>query len=164
MLSILKGYNLAGILFPIIFALSTIAHAYDVTLAWDPNDEPDLAGYTLYVNEDGSGPPYYQLDAVSLDEIEPDNPMYTANELRENIQYCFVLTAYNTDDFESGFSNEVCVLNGKDDTINVPQDGQDYVVSKSQNDVVSFSQGESSGGGGGCFISVSGEKPSTPIF
>jgi hypothetical protein len=156
MLSILKGYNLAGILFPIIIVLSTIAHAYDVTLAWDPNDEPDLAGYTLYVNEDGSGPPYYQLDAVSLDEIEPDNPMYTATELRENIQYCFVLTAYNTDNFESGFSNEVCVLNGQDDTVNLSQNGQDYVVS--------FSQGESSGGGGGCFISVLSEKPSNPIF
>ena len=156
MLSILKGYNLAGILFPIIFALSTIAHAYDVTLAWDPNDELDLAGYILYVNEDGAGSPYYQLDKVSLVEIEPDNPMYTATELNENIQYCFVLTAYDTDGYESGFSNEVCVLIGQDDTIILPQ--------KVRNDGVSFSQGESSGGGGGCFISVSGDKQIRRLF
>ena len=156
MLSILKGYNLAGILFPIIFALSTTAHAYDVTLAWDPNNELDLAGYILHVNSDGAGSPYYQLDTVPLDEIEPENPMYTATELKENIKYCFFLTAYNTDDFESGFSNEVCVLNGQDDPINLPQDGR--------NDVVSFSQGESSGGGGGCFISISSDKPISPLF
>jgi hypothetical protein len=153
-----------GIFFITVSALGTIAHAYDVTLAWDPNDEPDLAGYIVFVNEDGTGSPYYQLDAVSLDEIEPENPMFTATELKENIQYCFVLTAYNTDGYESGFSNEVCVLNGQDDTINLPQDVQDYVVSNGQDDVVSFSQGESSGGGGGCFISVSSDKPSTPLF
>ena len=147
---------IAGIFFIIIPSLGTIAHAYDVTLSWDPNEEVDLAGYILYAHEDGSGPPYYQLDAVSLDEIEPDNPKYTATELLENVKYCLVITAYNFDGDESGFSNEACVFNGQDDIINVPQDGQDYVVS--------FSQGESSGGGGGCFISVSSEKPSTQLF
>jgi hypothetical protein len=164
MLSILGEYNLAGILFPIIFALSTIAHAYDITLAWDPNDELDLAGYILYVNEVGAGFPHYELDTVPLDAIEPENPMYAVTELRENIQYCFVLTAYNTDDIESGFSNEVCVLNGQDDPVSLPQDGQDHVVGTGKYDDGGFPQGESSGGGGGCFISVSSDKPSTPLF
>ena len=147
---------IAGIFFIIIPSLGTIAHAYDVTLSWDPNEEVDLAGYILYVHEDGSGPPYYQKDTVSLDEMAPANPMYTATELLENVQYCFVITAYNFDDYESGFSNEVCVRNGQDETVYLPQDGR--------NNVVSLTQGESGGGGGGCFISVSGEKPSTPIF
>ena len=146
----------ASIFIIIMTLMGTIAHAYEVTLSWDPNAEEDLAGYILYVHEDGSGPPYYQLDAVSLDEIEPENPIFTATELKVNIQYCFVLTAYNTDGYESGFSNEVCVLNGQDDTINLPQ--------KVRNDSLSFSQGESSGGGGGCFISISSDKPIHPLF
>jgi len=150
------AHYIVGIFFIIVSALGTIAHAYDVTLAWDPNDEPDLAGYIVYVDEVNTDSSYYQLETVSLDEIEPDNPMYTATELKENIQYCFALTAYTTEGFESDFSNEVCVLNGQDDTINLPQDGR--------NDVVSFSQGESGGGGGGCFISVSSEKPMRPLF
>ncbi len=148
--------HIIGIFFITVSALGTIAHAYEVTLAWDPNEEVDLAGYILYVHEDGSGPSYYQLDTVSLDEIAPDNPMYTATELLENVQYCFVLTAYNSDGYESGFSNEVCIFNGQDETVNLPQD--------SGNSVVSLTQGDSGGGGGGCFISVSGEKPGTPIF
>jgi hypothetical protein len=82
--------------------------------------------------------------------------MYTATELLENVKYCFVLTAYNSDGYESGFSNEVCVLNGQDEIINPPQYGN--------NTAVSPTQGESGGGGGGCFISISGEKPSAPIF
>ena len=145
---------IAGIFIIITTSLGAIAHAYEVTLSWDPNEELDLAGYILYVNEDGAGSPYYQLDKVSLVEIEPDNPMYTATELNENIQYCFVLTAYDNDGYESGFSNEVCVLNGQNYTINLPQEVR--------NDVVSFSQGESSGGSGGCFISVSGDKQMHP--
>jgi hypothetical protein len=147
---------IAGIFFIIIPSLGTIAHAYEVTLSWDPNEEVDLAGYILYVHEDGSGPSYYQVDTVSLDEIAPLNPMYTATELLDNVQYCFVLTAYNSDGYESGFSNEVCIFNGQDETVNLSQD--------SGNSVVSHTQGESGGGTGGCFISVSGEKPSTPIF
>ncbi|MGW8325620.1 MAG: hypothetical protein ACWGNI_07920 [Desulfobacterales bacterium] len=117
-----------------------------------------MAGYILYVHEDGSGPPYYHIDTVSLDEIAPANPMYTATELLENVQYCFVLTAYNSDGYESGFSNEVCVLNGQDDTVSLPQDGQDHVARSGKDDVVSSSQGESSGGGGGCFITIANDK------
>jgi len=146
----------ASIFIIIMTLLGPIAHAYEVTLSWDPNAEVDLAGYILYVHEDGSGPSYYQVDTVSLDEIAPANPMYTATELLENVKYCFVLTAYNSDGYESGFSNEVCVLNGQDEIINPPQYGN--------NTAVSPTQGESGGGGGGCFISISGEKPSAPIF
>ena len=127
------AYNLTGIIFPILFTLSTIAHAYDLTLAWDPNDEPDLAGYTLYVNEVDSGPPYNLLDTFSINEIEPNNPAYTVTGLKENSTYCFVLTAYSTEGFESDFSNEVCVLGGQAVTLNLSQLNR--------------------GGGGGCFIS-----------
>jgi hypothetical protein len=74
------------------------------------------------------------LDTVSLDEIEPDNPMYTDTGLKNQSYYRFVLTAYNGDGFESGLSNEVCVLNGQQVALNLVQN--------------------SGGGGGGCFIEI----------
>lgn len=130
----MKRFFLASISFSIISILGAAAQGAEVTFAWDPNDEPDLAGYNVYVNQVGPGPPYYQLDTVSLAEIEPDNPLYTATELKEGSHYCFVLTAYDADGFESDFSNDVCVLDGQ-------------VVADN------FSQG-GGGGGGGCFISI----------
>ena len=125
------------ILFPILFALGSSAQAYDVILAWDPNDEPDLVGYNVYVNQIGPGSQYYQLDTVLLDEIEPENPKYTATGLEEKSDYCFVVTAYDSDGYESGFSNEACVLNGQEIASNLSQDRG------------------GGGGGGGCFIKIS---------
>ena len=92
---------LAGILFLALLASVSIAYAYDVTLAWDPNSEPDLGGYIVYVNEDASHTPFYQLDAVSMDEIEPDDPRYTVVELKYDVDYCFAVTAYDAEGFES---------------------------------------------------------------
>ena len=57
-----------------------------------------------------------------------------------NVQYCFVVTAYDSEGFESGFSNEVCVFNGQE------------IVSNSVQ-----SRGGGGGGGGGCFISISSD-------
>ena len=127
-------FFLVGTSVLIISILGLSAKGYEVTLAWDPNDEPDLAGYIVHVNDAGPGPPYYQLDTVSLDEIELGNPKYTATDLKEDLTYCFALTAYDSDGFESDFSNDVCVLDGQ-------------VVADN------FSQG-GGGGGGGCFISI----------
>jgi len=131
----MRRFFLASISVLIISTLYAPAQGFEVTLAWDPNQEPDLIGYNVYVNDVSYDPSYYQLDTVSLDEIDPDNPMYTATELKENLQYCFVVTAYDFEGFESGFSNEVCVLNGQE--------------------IVSKSVQASGGGGGGCFISIS---------
>jgi hypothetical protein len=128
---------IVGVFFIAVSASGTIVYAYEVTLAWDPNDEPDLAGYNVYVNQVGPGPPYYQLDTVSLDEIEPGAPLYTASELNPEKYYCFVVTAYDSEGNESGFSNEVCVLNGAQVNLSLTQER---------------------GGGGGCFINFSSEK------
>ena len=136
----MRRFFLAGISVLIISTLCTSAQGPNVFLAWDPNQEPDLIGYNVYVKDVSFDPSYYQLDTVSLDEIDPDNPMYTATDLKENLQYCFVVTAYDSEGFESGFSNEVCVLNG-----------QEFVSSSVQD------TGGGGGGGGGCFISISGD-------
>jgi hypothetical protein len=133
----MRRFFLAGISVLIISTLGAPARGSEVTLAWDSNAEPDLAGYNVYINQVGPGLPYYQLDSVTLDEIEPDNPMYTATGLKSESYYCFVLTAYDSEGFESGFSNEVCVLIGQQ----VPLiSAQDRVGG--------------GGGGGGCFIKI----------
>ena len=78
----MRRFFLAGISFSIISILGAAAQGSEVTLECDPNDEPDLAGYNVYVDQAGPGPPYYQLDTVSLAEIEPDNPLYIATGLK----------------------------------------------------------------------------------
>jgi hypothetical protein len=70
-----------------------------VTLAWDPNSEPDLAGYRLYY---GTATRTYDRTVevsgdtrISVDDLEPGSTYY------------FAVTAHNTAGLESDYSNEV---------------------------------------------------------
>lgn len=75
------------------------AMAADITLAWDHNSEPDLAGYKLYI---GNSPQNYtQFIDLGL------TTQYTIGNLIDGSVYFFTLTAYNQKGFESSFSNEV---------------------------------------------------------
>jgi large repetitive protein len=70
-----------------------------VTLAWDPNPEPDLAGYRLF----------WGLGSRSYVEVR-DVENVTSYELQlpfDDENYFFAVTAYNDVGLESGFSNEV---------------------------------------------------------
>jgi len=88
-----------------------------VTLRWDANTETDLAGYKLYYKIDTPGSPYngtgategnspidIPLTTVGFDQV---NPEFTVNELSVGSIYFLVLTAYDTANNESGYSNEV---------------------------------------------------------
>ena len=70
-----------------------------LTLAWDPNTEPDLAGYKVYY---GTQPGIYGsvLDVGNVTQ-------YTVTGLEPETRYYFSLTAYDTSRNESGFSAEV---------------------------------------------------------
>ena len=90
--------------------------AIDVTLQWDANTEPNLAGYRIYYKMDSSGEPYDGIEAnegtspitVPLEDLDdPYNPQYTLTGLLDGTAYFFVVTAYNTGGLESGYSNEV---------------------------------------------------------
>ena len=99
-----------------IISPASLAHAADVTLAWTANTEPDLAGYYIYYKSGTSGAPY---DGTGVDEGDspikvpreefpnPAYPEYTLHGLSDTQTTFIVLTAYNTDGHESGFSNEV---------------------------------------------------------
>ena len=75
----------------------------EVTLAWDPNTEPELAGYKVYWDID-SGPPYENLTDVG------NFTTYTLSGLPQDIIYS-ALTAYDVEGLDSDFSYEVVINN-----------------------------------------------------
>lgn len=102
------GFVLAA-LFYIVFALSTFCSAADVTLAWDPNTEADLAGYRIYKT--------LTPDQYTFVKDDPDNnnkvwegTAVTSTISVEEGQCWFVATAYDISGNESGPSNQVVYL------------------------------------------------------
>src|SRR3989475_6293918 len=77
----------------------TSSSAAQVTLTWDANTDPDLAGYKLYY---GTSSRSYQL-SVDVGNVTS----YTLSGLLEGQIYYFAATAYTVSHNESGFSNEV---------------------------------------------------------
>lgn len=71
-----------------------------VILAWDPNSEPDLDGYILYYGD--ASRHYTNSIVVSRDETQ-----CAVSSLQEDTVYYFAVTAFNTSQLESDFSNEV---------------------------------------------------------
>jgi len=73
--------------------------AADLTLAWDPNSETDLAGYTLYYGSSSRNYP----NSIDVGNVNA----YTAQNLTEGQTYYFAATAYDTNGNESAFSEEI---------------------------------------------------------
>lgn len=80
-------------------AISSAQAAVQVTLAWDPNSEPDLAGYKVYY---GTSTRNY---AVSYDAGKVTT--YGISGLQEGVTLYFAATAYDRYGNESDFSEEV---------------------------------------------------------
>jgi len=81
------------------------AAATQVTLAWDENSEPDLAGYYLYVRQAEEAYNY------SSPEWEGSDTACTIFNLIDTVDYCFIVRAYDADGNESSDSNEICITN-----------------------------------------------------
>lgn len=78
---------------------TTLALGESVSLVWDPNSEPDLAGYRLYYGT--ASRTYNRTVEVS------GNTSVTVDDLELGTMYYFAVTAFNTAGLESDFSNEV---------------------------------------------------------
>jgi hypothetical protein len=94
-----------AILFFLLFLLFPLlifnAHAgpQSVTLAWDPNTDPGLAGYKLY---------YGTQSRNYTNSIDAGNQIsYAALGLQAGTTYYFAVTAYDNQGLESDYSNEV---------------------------------------------------------
>lgn len=93
------------ILFITLLLLSIPVYSFgsSYTLTWDSNPESDIAGYNVY-HSDTSGGPYTLVARLGLvttyegTEVIPDQAKVT--------KY-YVVTAYDTSDLESDYSNEV---------------------------------------------------------
>ena len=114
------------VFFLVFSCFLTAASAADLTLAWDPNSESDLAGYTVYYKTGSSGAPYDGVNAVQgssgiiipLENLsDSDNPRFTLTGLSEGTVYYLAVTAYNEQGSESGYSNEVSHLTASTDPV-----------------------------------------------
>jgi hypothetical protein len=106
--------------------------ATPLTLAWDPNTEPDLAGYKVY----------FGIRSRNYDFVTDvgDVTHHTVTNLDPNTRYYFALTAYDTSRNESDFSGEVSAVTG-DEPDPAPSGGS----------TLTFTDSERSGG---CFIAT----------
>ncbi|MBI4768085.1 MAG: FG-GAP repeat protein [Deltaproteobacteria bacterium] len=94
-------FNLFAFFFFAILLISPYqkGHCAQITLTWDPNSEPDLAGYEIYYGT-SSGNYQWNIDVGNVSS-------YTLTGLNTGITYYAAATAYNTTGMESGYSNEV---------------------------------------------------------
>jgi hypothetical protein len=124
----------------IVMAISVTASLLpSVTLTWDANSEPELLGYSFYIQEgDGS---YKWIDDVEETELEnPLIPQWTIFGLEKRDFYYFALTSYS-ENAESDYSDDACgkLIPGYDNYVDC-----DYQKAGDK---------KGSSGGGGCFIS-----------
>ena len=75
-----------------------------VNFAWNANTEADLAGYKLYA---GTATGVYTDPNSPKDMGNVTSGSYTLDDMANSATYFFSLTAYNTTNLESDFSNEV---------------------------------------------------------
>lgn len=102
---------LIGVVFSLLLIIQAAScfAAGDVSLAWDANTESDLAGYKIYYKIGSSGEPYDGIGAMEGNSpVDVGNvTTFTLNGLTEGSVYYLVATAYNTENLESSYSNEV---------------------------------------------------------
>ena len=86
--------------------LASLAAADTLTLEWNPNSEPDLAGYSVLMREAGQG---YDYASPAWQGTETT---CTINNILDTIKYYFVVRAFDTEGYESENSNEVAYFMG----------------------------------------------------
>ena len=86
-----------------LFLIFCATHAYagQVTLGWDQNTEPELAGYKIYYgNSSGDYPNSVNITSGNV-------TTYTISDLIEGQTYYFAATAYYSNLVESDYSAEI---------------------------------------------------------
>ncbi|OPY74741.1 MAG: hypothetical protein A4E63_00608 [Syntrophorhabdus sp. PtaU1.Bin050] len=74
-------------------------HSAQITLAWNANTETDLAGYKVYYGTASQNYDWF----VDVGRVTA----YTVANLTDGVRYYFTVTAYDSSNLESVYSNEV---------------------------------------------------------
>lgn len=102
--------SLAGVIIS-----STMAFAGEITLAWDANTEPDLAGYNIYYGDaSGTYPNTIDVKQAAVgcvsggyDPFDLKCCEITLTGFEIGKTYYFAATAYDEDNNESAYSEEL---------------------------------------------------------
>jgi hypothetical protein len=91
--------KLAGWFLLLLIGVVSSAVAASISVAWDPNPEPDIVGYQLH---------YGVASGIYTQTIDVGNSTSaTISDLVPGITYYLVVTAWNSNSLESPASNEV---------------------------------------------------------
>ena len=90
------GLICLAVLILVIFCLEAKVYSDQVIVRWNANTEADLAGYKLFY---GTSTANYEI----IDDVG-DVTTHTITDLVKGVTYFIALTAYDTFDNESGFS------------------------------------------------------------
>jgi hypothetical protein len=82
----------------------TLPGSYNVTLAWNPSPDPNIAGYCVYY---GSASGNY-TNSVMVGNVTTN----TVSGLASGVTYYFAVTAYDTNGEQSAFSSEIDYMPG----------------------------------------------------
>jgi len=98
------------------FGLITHVQAQDITLQWEANTEPNLAGYNVYESEFGASA---GSQWVKIGEVDKDTTEYTAADRDDFKSYAYQVTAFNNQGNESFVSNMAYLQNVPGSPVNV---------------------------------------------
>lgn len=98
----LKRMVLVFMFLAAVFFGRGLVYGQDITLQWDANTEPNLAGYNIYESELSAGA---GSQWVKIDQVEKDVTEYTAAGRDDFKSYAYQVTAFNDQDHESFVSN-----------------------------------------------------------
>jgi hypothetical protein len=110
--SVLQNSIVTSLILFLTLLFSSIGSAAQIKLAWNPNIESDLAGYKVY---------YGTASGTYGTPINVGNvTTYTLTGLTNGQMYFIAVTAYDTSDRESDYSNEVSGTANDSETVGTP--------------------------------------------
>lgn len=106
MIKIIGSVSLMAVL---LFGGMSAAFGKTVTLAWDANTEPSVAGYKIYYATGTAGPPYSGTGADQGDSpiTVGSNTSLTLTSLANDQVHFFAVTAFDANGVESAYSGSI---------------------------------------------------------
>jgi len=111
--------SISAISFLLLLAAATSLHAQGTTdylITWEPNPEPDITGYVIYVSI------YRNSGFAALDSVDNSTFSYIDRDRSEGLRYYYRIVAKNSTGQRSGFSNPVSAMTIPEDAAQALRD------------------------------------------